>query len=232
MKLFSGWLLFVFAVCIDVPASARAATLPAPDSDQFCATVQKILASTELDSENTVFTDLGEYASSKPMVDPLTNYQVVTYSGPTPIMVSCKVKTAAHLRAAHGENAAGEQLYCPAVTRMAQAEAVAELRPEYPAAADRAAAFVIVDNEPYASGRGYLGDFQLSYVDDDGAVNLNSPGLFQDYDAWYTWILPKRLQGQSYCHIATVDYIKALAIGDIEPGTSIVLDESHPVTPQ
>ena len=232
MYLYSLWLLMLIAVCMAAPAGARAATLPTPVSDEFCASVQKILASTELESENTVFTNLDEYAKSKPKVDPLTNYQVVTYSGQTPIMVSCKVKTAAHLRAAHGENAAGEQLFCPAVTRMAQAQAVAELRVTNQAAADRAAAFVIVDNEPYASGRGYLGDFQLSYLGDDEAVHLNSPGLFQDYDAWYTWILPERLQGQSYCHVATVDYIKALATGDIEPGTSIVLDEDHPVTPR
>jgi len=222
----------LIAVVLGVTTNVQASTLPAPDSEEFCASAQKILANTRLDSENTVFADLGEYAASKPAIKPLTNYQVVTYSGPTPIMVSCKVKTAAHLRSEYGEDAAGEQLFCPAVTRLAQSQAVAELLPVDPVAAERAQAFVVVDNEPYASGRGYLGDFQLSFVGEDGAVNLNSPGLFQNYDAWYTWILPERLQGQSYCHVATVDYIKALALGEIEPGTSIVLDENHPVTPR
>ncbi|MBT8441545.1 MAG: hypothetical protein KJO76_04085 [Gammaproteobacteria bacterium] len=232
MQPFSYALPTLTAIIFGAAINAQAANLPAPASEEFCAAVQRILANTALESENTVFTNLGDYAASKPAIKPLTNYQVVSYSGQMPMMVSCKVKTAAHLRSAYGEEAAGEQLSCPAVTRLAQGQAVAELARTNPEAAERARAIVVEDNEPYASGRGYLGDFQLSFIGEDGAVHLNSPGLFQDYDAWFTWILPDRLQGQNYCHIATADYIKALALGDIEPGTSIVLDENHPVTPR
>lgn len=232
MRPFPHSLTTLIAVVFGATINVHASTLPAPGSDDFCASVQKILANTGLESDNTMFTDLGDYAESKPGIKPITNYQVVSYSGQMPIMVSCKVKTAAHLRSEYGEDAAGEQLFCPTVTRLAQSQAVAELLPANPEAAERAKAIVVVDNEPYASGRGYLGDFQLSFVAEDGGVHLNSPGLFQNYDAWYTWILPERLQGQSYCHIATVDYIKALALGEIEPGTSIVLDENHSVTPR
>ncbi len=206
--------------------------LPAADSDEFCATVQQILANTAMRGTNEVFDTLDAYGKSKPMIDPLTNYQVVSYRGSMPMMVSCKVKTSAHLRSNYGEDAAGEQLFCPAVTRIVQAQTEAALRITNPAAADKAASFVIEDNEPYASGRGYLGDFQLSFVADDGTIHLNSPGLFQNYDAWYTWILPERLQGQSYCHFATVQYMTALATGAIEPGTPITFDGSIPVTPQ
>ncbi len=81
------------------------------------------------------------------------------------------------------------------------------------------------------TGRSYLEDFQLSYVGDDGAVHFNSPGLYQDYDAWYTFILPEILQGQSYCHLPTVDYVKALATGELEPGTPITTADDAPVTP-
>ena len=59
------------------------------------------------------------YRASKPMVDPLTNYQVVSYRGSLPVVVSCKVKGSAHLRAAYGDDAAGEQLFCPELTRRA-----------------------------------------------------------------------------------------------------------------
>ena len=232
MRPFPQPLAILVAVVFGATINVQAATLPAPESDDFCAAVQKTLANTELDGDNTVFTVLGDYAASKPAIKPLTNYQVVSYSGQLPIMVSCKVKTSAHLRSEYGEDAAGEQLFCPAVTRLLQKQAITELLPVNPEAAERARAIVVEDNEPYASGRGYLGDFQLSFVGEDGAVHLNSPGLFQDYDAWFTWILPERLQGQSYCHIATAEYIKALALGEIEPGTDIVLDENHPVAPR
>jgi len=158
-------------------------------------------------------------------------YQVVTYAGQRPIMVSCKVKTAAHLRATYGETAAGEQLFCPEVTRLVQIQAVAELQAYDPAAAAKAAAFVVDENEPFITGQSYLSEFELSYVADDGAVHFNSPGLFQNYDHWITWFLPDRFQGQSYCHIASVDYMKALATGEMQPGTIITTVDDAPVTP-
>lgn len=210
-----------------------AGPLPPPTSPEFCVAVQHLLAGTKIDGENTIFTDMPAYRKSKPFVNPLRIYQVVTYEGRRPIMVSCKVKTAAHLRAAYGADAAGEQQYCPAVTRIAQAQAVEELRAAgLPSAAAKAAAFVIDENEPYWTGSSYLADFQLSYRGEDGAVHIGSPGLFQDYDSWITSLLPERVQGQSYCHLATVDYLKALATGDMEPGTTVTTAEDAPVTPR
>ena len=82
------------------------------------------------------------------------------------------------------------------------------------------------------TGRDYLADFELSYVDDDGAIHLSSPGLFHDYDSWTTWILPEIVEGQAYCHIATASYIKSLAIGEMEPGTLITTADDAPVQPQ
>lgn len=206
--------------------------LPPATSPAFCSAVQRILASTERTGTNTVFTDMPSYRHSKPMVDPHTTYQVVTYRGKTPIMVSCKVKTAAHLRAAYGEDAAGEQRFCPHITRMLKAQAVAELSATDAQAAARAAAIVVDDNEPYITGRSYLADFQLSHVGDDGKIHLSSPGLFQDYDSWITMFLPEKVQGQSYCHLPTVEYIKALATGELQPGTLVTTADDAPVTPQ
>ena len=93
------------------------------------------IANTERTGANTVFTNMPAYRRSKPKADYHLIYQVVTYRGDMPIMVSCKVKGSAHLRAAYGEDAAGEQLYCPTITRMTLDQAVAELE----AAGDSAA---------------------------------------------------------------------------------------------
>ena len=219
-------------VLFGISSTMVSAALPPPDSDEFCVAVQKILANTSLDGRNTVFTDMPAYRASKPMVDPHEIFQVVTYQGQMPIMVSCKVKTAAHLRAAFGENAAGEQQFCPEITRLAQAQAVAELQAVDAAAAAKVATFVVEDNEPFMTGRNYLADFELSFVGDDGNIHFNSPGLFQNYDSWLTWLLPERFQGQSYCHIPTVAYMKALATGAMEPGTVMGTADDAPVTPQ
>lgn len=234
MRLAASRIFFVawLVACLAAPAQA-AGSLPAPTSADFCVAVQKILASTDIVGKNQVFTDMPSYRHSKPFVDPLRIYQVVTYDGARPIMVSCKVKTAAHLRAAYGTKAAGDQLFCPEITRRVRAQAVAELKEAgLDAAAAKAAAFVVDDNEPYVTGRSYLADFQLSSRGEDGRVHIASPGLFQDYDSWITSLLPEQVQGQSYCHLATVDYLKALATGAMAPGTVVTTVDDAPVTPR
>ncbi len=217
-----------------VPADSavRPVTFPAPASADFCLSVQSFLANTTVEATNTVFTDMPSYRHSKPSPNPLLIYQVVTYAGKLPIMVSCKVKTAAHLRATYGPLAAGDQRFCPAVTRELLATTVGALRQDNEAeAAERAAAFVVDEDEPYVTGRDYLADFPLSYRGADGAVHISSHGLFQDYDSWITVILPRQVEGQSYCHLATVEYLTALARGEMEPGTVVTTADDAPVVP-
>lgn len=218
------------AVPLDL--TVQAVSFPAPASGDFCPALQKFMANTSVEGANTVFTDMAEYRHSKPSPKPLLIYQVVTYAGKVPIMASCKMKTAAHLRATYGPAAAGEQRSCPAATRELLATAVGVLRQSNDAgAADRAAAFVIDNDEPYMTGRDYLASFPLSYRGEDGAVHLSSHGLFQDYDSWITAILPRQVQGQSYCHLATVEYLTALARGEMEPGTVVTTADDAPVVP-
>ena len=122
--------------------------------------------------------------------------------------------------------------YCPTVARMVKAQAIAELKlANLTEAVAAAEAFVIDDNEPFMTGRDYLSDFELSYVGDDGAIHINSPGLFHDYDSWTTWILPENFEGQTYCHLATVDYMKAVATGRTEPGTLMTTADDAPTQP-
>jgi hypothetical protein len=225
------WILTgAMALASPLPASER---WPPPGSPEFCVAAQKFLATTGMRGANTLFTDMPSYRHSKPFVKPLRIYQVVTYRGTLPIVVSCKVKTAAHLRAAYGAKAAGEQRFCPALERALQAQAVAELRAaNQAAAAAKAAAFVIDAREPYLTGQAYLADFQASYRSADGAVHINPPGLYENYDSWITSFLPERFQGQSYCHLATVEYLKALARGEMAPGTTVTTGEDAPVRPQ
>ena len=212
--------------------ASAAGSLPDPTSDEFCVAIQHLLANTNVDATNEVFDNMPDYRSSKPSPDPLMIYQVVTYDDKRAIAVSCKVKTADHIKATYGEDAAGEQLYCPSATAALKAQAVAELEMENPPeVAERARAFVVDKNEPYMMGSSYLADFQLSYVGDDGAVHLSSPGLQTNWDDWVIWIMPNRLRGQTYCHLPTVSYIKALATGALEPGTLITTVDDAPTTP-
>lgn len=213
------------------PASAR--TMPDPTTPAFCQSVQEIIANTTQQANVTVFDNMPDYRASKPEPDPLNVFQVVTYDDKRPLMVSCKVKAADHLRATFGEDAAGEQLTCPVVAEVIRAQAITELEQEYPPeAAAKARAFVIDAIEPYLAGRDYLADFQLSYLGEDGAIHISSPGLQTDWDNMLIWIMPNRVRGQTYCHLATVQYMKALATGAIEPGTMMVTADDARTTPE
>jgi len=226
-------LLPFIAVLLLQPVFAQPVTFAGPTDPNFCQSVQQFMANTTMKSDNTLFTDMPEYRHSKPMVDPLQTFQVVSYAGTKPIMVSCKVKGAAHIRSAYGEQAAGEQLFCPDVARALRAKAVAGLKAAgLTEAAAKVAAFVIDNQEPFMTGRDYLADFELSYLSDDGAVHIQAPGLFHDYDSWMTWILPEKFEGQAYCHLATPAYLSALALGEIKPGTVMSTGDDAPVTPQ
>jgi hypothetical protein len=212
--------------------AALATSLPDPTSDGFCVAVQKILGNTDIEGNNEIFDNMPDYRASKPSPNPLMIYQVVTYDEAGPIVVSCKVKTVDHLQTEYGEEAAGPQVFCPTVTTMLRAQAVAELKAEGNAdAASVAEAFVIDDTEPHLMGSDYLSDFQPVYTDEDGAIHLASPGLQSEWDSWISYVMPDRFLGQTYCHLPTADYIKRIAKGEAEPGKTLTTADDAPVTP-
>jgi len=44
-------------------------------------------------------------------------------------------------------------------------------------------------------------------------------------------VLPERVVGQLYCHLPTVAYVKALAMGTMAPGTVVTTGDNAAVTP-
>jgi len=225
--------LIVLLTTVAVVPAAYPADLPASTSEEFCQRVQQLMTGTELLSTNTVFDNMPDYRSSKPSIKPLTSYQLVSLAGSLPVMVSCKVKGAAHIRAFYGDDSVSRQEYCPSITRRVKQQAVSELRAGGQLAAAERAEQIVVDETDWGyTGRNYLADFELSYVGDDGAIHLSSPGLFHDYDSWMTWILPERLEGQVYCHIASKEYVKALATGEMKAGLTMTTADDAPATPR
>ena len=167
-----------------------------------------------------------EYLESKTSIKPLNSYQYVTQADGMPVVISCKIKGSKYLRAEYGEDAAGEQRFCPAATAVIINQVVRRLEASGQAeAAARAAALVIDNNPPVAMGSAYTADFELSYTDTEGKVHIQSPGLFQDYDSWSTYILPDAFVGPVYCHLPSHEYITALATGATEPGLLISMTE-------
>ena len=214
-----------------VTAEAESDKIPDPQSAEFCTMVQRVLANTDMTPNVTVFDNMPEYRSSKPSIDPLNAYQLVTYSGATPIIVSCKIKTADHLQTEYGEDAAGKQRFCPDFTRMLLEQAVAELEVSDPDAAAVAASFIVEDTEPFATGQSYLGEFNPLYRDPEGNIHVVTPGLQTDWGNWLFWLLPNRLRGQTYCHLPTTELLKAVATGEMDTDILIHTRDDAPTQP-
>jgi len=217
-------------------AAANAEVLPDPTSADFCQRAQQLLATTEIVSENNVFDNMPDYRSSKPSAEPgqsVKTYQVVTYKGDTPIVVSCKVKTSDHIQDVYGEDKAGQQNICALLTGMLKDQAVAELLSAgNPGAADIARNFAVEQTEPVVTGRSYLADFQPVTEAADGTITLHSPGLQVEWDSWWWYVLPDKFVGQTYCHLPTADLIKGVATGDMSPGLTVTTVDDAPTTPQ
>lgn len=197
---------------------ASATPLPDATDDTFCTAVQEILAGTTVPSEPTVYPDIASFRQSKPTPRPLTTSQVVTLDEQgRPKMVSCKVKSADHIRAEYGEDAAGPQRYCREITVMVHAEVVAKLEAEEPELAATVRGYVIEPDEPYNTGRMYLSDFPLAFADGDGNLHINTQSLQVNWDDWHYWIMPNVLRGQTYCHLITPEHLEALARGQAQP---------------
>jgi hypothetical protein len=212
-------------------AFAQSITLPEPESADFCVAVQQVLANTEVEATNTIFDNMPDYRSSKPSVSPLKIYQVVSYSGEMPVIVSCKIKAADHLQSEYGEDAAGKQRFCPEISKLALQQAITQLQTENPAAAEAASQFIVDDTEPYSTGQSYLGDWQAISRDAEGVTRVTTPSLQTNWENWMFWILPDRLRGQTYCHIPTVNYLKAVASGTVEPGATMTTADDAPNQP-
>jgi len=195
-----------------------AATLPDTTTDTFCAAVQEILAETNIPSELTVYSNMAAFRQSKPTPRPLTISQVVTLDKQSrPKMVSCKVKSADHIRAEYGKAAAGKQRYCREITVMVRAKVMAKLEAEDPGLAAAVRGYVIEPDEPYTTGRMYLSPFPLAFEDNDGNLHINTQSLQVDWDNWRFYIMPNVLRGQTYCHLITPEYLEALARDQAQP---------------
>lgn len=219
MNMIRQSILMLVSTALAIGATMASATpLPDTTTDTFCTAVQEILAGTTVASELTIYPDIASFRQSKPTPRPLTNSQFVTLDEQgRSKMVSCKVKSADHIRSEYGADAAGPQRYCREITVMVHAEVVAKLEADEPELAATVRGYIIEPDEPQPTGAMYLSDFPLAFADGDGNLHINTQSLQVNWDDWHFWIMPNVLRGQTYCHIITPEYLEALGRGQVQP---------------
>ncbi len=193
-----------------------ATTLPQPTAPlaDFCTVAQTVTAQTALRSTNVLHTDFEAFTFSKPAVRPLETQQYAR-----PQIISCKMKTADHLRTVFGDNAVGEEQTCAAVNAATLARLLSTMSPATQKALlfEGGARVVMDPDETTTHGPEWLKPYTMVYLGDAGALHIKAKGMRNDWLDPSTADAPARFRGTRYCHLITPTYLEQLLRGSATP---------------
>jgi len=211
-------------LCLHLDASAEAAFASSQNPD-FCRIAQTKISNTKLAIENIVYKDFEAFKLSKPVGKPLTTAQFVVMSkhpktgAEFPEQISCKMKTADSIIKYNGEGTAGIDGDCKTIQQEIIETALANLSAEDKQLAlkNHAGSIKAVDDEVVWVGPRWLNPWPWPSASqtEAGKVAITSKALFVLDSALIP--MPDRFKGTHYCHLATPEYVRLLAIGEITP---------------
>jgi hypothetical protein len=190
---------------------------------EFCAWAQQVIAQTEEIPAVQVHETRESFIESKAFDEPFTVQQY--WSTPVggedgmPTVVSCKMRTAERINAAHAPGAvpvAGGDLSCEVLHQQMLASAYATI----PAAEQTVPRqqWVVDEEDMTYMGPKWLEPWPFKPLarGEGGSLHLQTRALYVPM-AW--WIpMPDRFLGNYYCHLIAPDYLRALVRGEHKPG--------------
>lgn len=190
--------------------------------DGFCTEVQQLLVPTTLGIVNVIEPDFEAFKLSKPKAKPLTTHQFLTPARADGLrQVSCKTKSADHLRAVYGVEVAAAPpshsqpaLQCRDVHR---AMVLALWREA--SSAQRADAvypphrIMLAADLAYLTGSSWVQSAASAHTGDDGRLHLRAARLFASWEDWRWKVLPESLRGNHYCHLIAPESLRELMFG-------------------
>ena len=199
------------------------AAVAAMTGADFCSEAQRVIANSRVPAVNTVFADRQAFIVSKASARPLETRQYATPEEGTdgsPQMVSCKMKTADHIRTAFGADQAGADESCALLNQRTLDAVLGSLtqaerrRAKFGGTAGRIVvdADLVVDN-----GGDWLKPFAFARLGPDGALHLQAKGMNKG------WLDPRyanaeiQYRGVRYCHLVAPEYLRRLVLGDAVP---------------
>lgn len=212
----------LLALASTVAGAQTAPTAPGLDRTHpgFCAEAQRRLTGTTLPVDNAVETAFEPFKKSKPAVQPVRTHQfLVADTAGRPLQLSCKTKSADHLRSAHGAAAAGADRSCRDLHRDMVNEVWRALAPAERARAPHPPWRVMLD----ADAANYMGSSWLKSRAEatrgaDGLLHLRAAGLFAEWEDWRWKVMPESFRGNHYCHLVAPERIRRLMLGEEPAG--------------
>jgi hypothetical protein len=213
----------VLSACASDPAVVIGEPIVLPASSDFCAAGQRQIAQVRIPVQTVVHRDYEAFVQSKPSIKPLEVQQYTAFAdnaGTQPKMISCKFKSADHIRSEYGANAAGEPASCASLNRRSLDAVMASLtRKERKKLLYRSGTAVLLEpDEMAAIGPEWLKPFEMSTIDMSGTLRIRAKAMRNDWNDPKLANAPARLKGTHYCHLIAPEYLKALLIGAAKPG--------------
>ncbi len=207
-----------FAVATPAVTAVTAVTDP-----QFCAEAQRQIGGVTIPIRNVVHRDHTAFVLSKPAVSPLETQQFsepASTPGGVLGQISCKMKTADHIRSVHGPAAAAatdDRNACRALNRQTIRSAWAGLSAEQRAAvAVRPSRILLHADDVRMTGSTWTQPYQHVWAGDDGQVHVRAKSLLALWDDWRWKLAPESFRGTHYCHLITPWYARALMLGELQ----------------
>ncbi|MBM4214199.1 MAG: hypothetical protein FJ179_10860 [Gammaproteobacteria bacterium] len=181
--------------------------------------VQRLLVDTTLPMQTTLQATKDDFTESKAIVTPLGIQQFVEPDASGQAReISCKTKTADHLRAEHGASAARDPALAPRSCRDIQRRVVIDvwstLKENERTAAVHAPQRVMLDADSKSyTGSGWISSSAEAYLEADGRLHLRASALYADWEDWRWKIMPKSFRGNHYCHLVAPERVRALMTG-------------------
>ena len=191
---------------------------------EFCGEAQQVIAKTSMQPQNIVLS-AEEFGLSKATIRPLSTRQSNIYAdaAQTQLMqISCKMKTADHLRTEYGPGAAGVEGLCADVNRRTLAAVLRAYTPTQRLALRYAGGSRVVfyPEQVTSNGREWLAPYPLAWQGPDGQLHILAKAQRNDWlDQRYIDADPK-FRGTRYCHLIAPDYLRRILEGEVAVGTT------------
>lgn len=205
----------------NLPANAR--SLASTHAD-FCAEVQRRLVDTSLPILNVTEPDYAAFKKSKAAAEPLRTHQfLLRDESGNLLQVSCKTKSADHLRATRGEAAARDPVLPLRSCRQIQRDIVMEIwrdldEPARQAALHRPSRILLDVDVMRHTGSSWVESPAAAYTGADGRLHLRAVALFAAWEDWRWKIMPASFRGNHYCHLVAPERVRQLMLGEATPG--------------
>lgn len=197
------------------PRAIAATPMPLSNShSEFCSEVQRRLVDTTLPISNVLEKDYEAFKLSKPAVSPLRTHQFVLRNERLDILqISCKTKTADHLRSARGIGAARDPALAPRacsdIHRAMVLDIWQALAPgERASARFRPSEVMLQTDQVSYTGSSWIKTKSEIRVGTDNKLRLRASALFAEWEDWRWKMMPESWRGNHYCHLVSPEEIR------------------------